>query len=218
MVEATMDVLDLLRHDAAKGDEDTRTIGQLGLRVFNDFATAWLLASCGYYQGAATTLRDVIETTFLVDLFHAEPTLVAQWTDADHRTRMTKFSPKAVREALDRHDGRTHSKRSSLYFRFCNLATHPTVEGFAMLRPKGMGARNGPFFDVTALRAVLEEAGMLAAHAGHVFALFLDLDNERSSNGVRQFLATAMGYASRFLGINYSDEDRARVADMFTRE
>ena len=75
LMERTMDILDMLRkhHD---GTDDAKTIVQLGMRCFNSFAAAWKLTASGYYQAAVATLRDLIETSELVDYFHGKNLVV----------------------------------------------------------------------------------------------------------------------------------------------
>lgn len=53
--------------------------------------------------------------------------------------RKSKFSPVKIREALDAADDFTDMRRKKSYEDFCRLATHPTVEGFALLRLDGTG-------------------------------------------------------------------------------
>src|SRR5690606_31983370 len=118
------------------------------------------------YQVATLILRDAIETIYLVNAFSADRSLVAKWRTADRQTLIREFGPASIRKLLDAHMGHGKSRRGEIYAKFSTLAAHPSVDGFAMLRPKDQDAHNGPFFDPTALRAVLEEAGMLAVQAG----------------------------------------------------
>lgn len=210
MTERVMDLFDVLRQQEHQTD-DARALCTLGLRVFNDFATAWKLMASGYYQAAALILRDVVETTWLVNFFYLEPNQIEAWRKSDHKARTSIFSPKAIRKALDRHAGHTHSRRDEIYFKFCNLAAHPTVEGFTMLRPLGMEARNGPFYDFTALKAVLEEMGMLAPQAGYAFCVYLDLSTPKASVCAHSFLKASMIYANKYLGLTYSENDIAEI-------
>ena len=71
-----------------------------------------------------------------------------------------------VRTKLDDRDGFTERKRAAMYDMFSELAGHATMQSIAMLRPKGMDAQIGPFFDVTVLEAVLSEMGRLAIQVG----------------------------------------------------
>ena len=66
-----------------------------------------------------------------------------------------------------------------MYRLFSELAGHPSMEGFAMLRPKGLDARIGPFLDPTALEATASELGRLAIQVGEqIDAFFPDTGRE----------------------------------------
>lgn len=216
IVEAAMDVLDKLRQ-MPNESEDEKAIAVLGIRVFNDFASAWKLVAGGYYQVGAMVARDILETIWLVNWFYLEPSLVEQWRMADEAGRFKKFRPSLVRKALDRHAGQGKSKREDIYKKFCNLAAHPTMEGFAMLRPLGMDIKSGPFFDVTALKAMLEEIGMLGPQAGFAFATHLEGQGAGANAVVHKFLRTAMLYSTKYLGITYTQADIDALDELYGR-
>lgn len=173
ITERAMDVMDMLRQ-RYQADDDQRAISHLAIRAFNGFATAWKLMASGYYQAATLLLRDIVETINLVNIFHVDRALIEKWRKADRRTLKYEFGPAAARKILDDAAGLGKSRREEIYIKFSTMAGHPTFDGFAMLRPKGMDAHIGPFSDLTALRAVLEEMGMLAPQAGFAFCVYLD--------------------------------------------
>lgn len=214
ITERAMDVLDMLRQHH-QGSDDDRAISHLGIRVFNDFATAWKLMASGYYQAAVLILRDVIETASLVNAFQLDKTLIAKWRHADRRTLLRDFGPGSIRKILDHHTGLGKSRRHEIYIKFSTLGAHPTLDGFAMLRPKGMNAHVGPFSDLTALRAVVEEMGMLAPQAGFAFCVYLDTVLDGPSQVAHRFLSGAMDYSGRYLGKSYSASEREEVDRLF---
>lgn len=216
ITERAMDVMDMLRRHY-QADDDRRAISHLGIRAFNDFATAWKLTASGYYQAATLILRDIVETTNLVNAFYANRALIERWRKADRRTLKRDFGPAAVRKILDNGAGLGKSRREEIYIKFSTLAGHPTPDGFAMLRPKGMDAHVGPFSDHTALRAVLEEMGTLAPQAGFAFSIYLDTSIDACSQVAHYFLTGAMDYSGKYLGKAYSDEERAEVDRLFAR-
>lgn len=214
ITERAMDVMDMLRQHY-QADDDQRAINHLGIRAFNGFATAWKLMASGYYQAATLILRDILETTNLVSAFNVDRVLIEKWRKADRRTLMRDFGPAAVRKILDAAAGRGKSRREEIYIKFSTLAGHPTLDGFAMLRSKGMDAHIGPFSDLTALRAVLEEMGMLAPQAGFAFCVYLDMSINACNQVAHYFLTGAMDYSGKHLGKVYSNEDRAEVDRLF---
>lgn len=214
LMERTMDILDMLRQHHEDTD-DGKTIVQLGMRCFNSFAAAWKLTASGYYQAAVATLRDLIETSELVDYFHGAPEQMAVWRKADPKQLVREFGPSVIRKALDDRAGLGKSRREQIYKMFCTLGSHPTLNGFAMLRPNGMDAVIGPFVDMKLLRPVLEEAGQLAARVGFVFNLHLDTTIDPCNQVAHRFLAGAMEYSGKYLGKAYTQAERNEVDRLF---
>lgn len=175
LVEDAMDLLDVLRQ-APLDDEDSKVVMALGLRTFNAFAAAIKLGLSGYSQAAVLPLRDVLECIFLVDLFRIDHATIGEWRLADKRTKYKRFRPIKVREHLDLYYGHTTQKRAALYDLYSELGGHPTMASFEMLRPDGTLARNGPWIELVALRAVLSEAARLAAQIDETFGAFLPRD------------------------------------------
>lgn len=216
ITERAMDVMDMLRQHY-HGDDDQRAISHLAMRSFNHLASAWKLTSTGYYQAAGLLLRDLVETTYLVNAFHEDRSLVSRWLTADRRTRLRDFSPFAIRKILEDAAGQGRSRREQIYNKFSNLAGHPTPDGFAMLRPNGMDAHIGPFSDATALRALLEEMGMLAVQAGFTFGICLDHCLTAPSAVAHRFVSGAMDYSGKYLGKQYSAAERAEIEELYFR-
>lgn len=161
-----MDLADLLRQHGGS-TEDEKVIVLLSMRCFNAFASSIKLAMSGYFQNAAMLLRDVLETTFLIDLFTGSPDLIEQWRFADKRKLKGEFGPAAVRKKLDFREGLTGKKREETYRLFSELAAHPTMKSAWMLRPQNGGdAHMGPFMEENALLAVISEMGKLALQFG----------------------------------------------------
>lgn len=158
LVEACMDALDGFRQHGA-ADEDTRTLLHLGIRLFNGAAAAWALLLSGYYQTAAATVRDLLETGFLLSDFGNERAHIAQWRTCSEKERKTFFGPAEVRKRLDTAAGFTEMRRAQVYQMFCRVAAHPHPEGFQMAFRGGLAAP-GPMFEERFLRAVLEELAM----------------------------------------------------------
>ena len=183
IVEQVMNMADDLRKFPTD-DEDVKVVQILCIRIFNAFGASVKLCMSGYYQNAALILRDVLETNFLIDLFRSDRSLIAKWRLADKAGRLKDFKPVKVRTLLDARDGFTEKKRAMKYEEFSELAAHATMQSIAMLKPKGLDAQIGPFFDVTAFEAVLSEMGLLAVQVGEQIDAFLP-DPDGQSFAVR---------------------------------
>ena len=216
MTECTMDLLNVFVLKQLETSDDGRTIQHLGIRVFNAFGSAWKLAASGYYQNATMLLRDIVETTFLVDYFSIFPAKVSAWRLVDQTPKgWQQFKPAAIRAALDKHAGKGKSRRGDVYSMFSSLGGHASITGFAMLRPKGNDSVLGPYFDPTALRALLEEHGKWSAMAGVTFAPFVSLTTEPAISVARRFFVETMEYSGHYLGRKYSTEERAEFGRLF---
>lgn len=172
VIEHAMNMADHLRQFDTD-NEDLKLIQLLGMRMFNAFGAALKLCLSGYYQNGALISRDILETVFLLDLFRGDRALIRRWRMADKKTRLKEFAPVKVRTRLDDRDGFTGRKRAAMYELFSELAGHATMQSIAMMRPKGMDAQIGPFFDATALEAVLSEMGRLAVQVGEQLDPFM---------------------------------------------
>lgn len=172
--------------DYPDNDEDFKVIKMLSIRMFNAFGASLSLIFSGYHQNSGMVMRDILETVFLMDLFKSDHTEIERWRFADKKTQREKFSPVAVRKALDERDGFHTMKRAETYKMFSELAAHPNMHSQHMLRPeKGGDIVTGPFMEETTLEAGVSELGRIAIQAGEIMNAFLpekwDVDNVRAS-------------------------------------
>jgi hypothetical protein len=194
--ERAMDVLDCFRQMPTE-DEDLKVIQVLGMRQFNALAASIKLMFSGYTQISAMIMRDILETVFLVDLFNRDKPAITRWRSATKKERLQEFRPVKVREFLDDQDGFTNKRRAALYDMFSELAGHP---GIAMLRPKNIDARSGPFLDPSALEAALSELGWLAIQVGMNVDPFFLADWSQADAARLAFAQKKAEWLSRFYG------------------
>jgi hypothetical protein len=213
MVESGMDVVHSLLPSTAVQDESQLALGNLGIRVFNAVAVALKLLLSGYYQASALQLRDVLETTFLLDYFSTDVALIAQWRSMPEADRKRVFGPAKIRIALDNRDGFTESKRAKAYDLLCGLAGHATPEGAIMLVPD----RNcttvhcGPFLEETALAALLSECASLATQAAIVFCVVIKDENLDQTQSRITFMEAQGKWFKRFFD---REPDNARIDEL----
>ena len=154
-------------------DEDMKALQSLGIRVFNCFGSSLKLALSGYWANSLLDMRFILEVVFLMDLLDGDRSLVATWRTADQKERKKRFSPFAVRVALDVRDGFADKKREEHYNLFSQHAAHPTLESMQMMRPRSRGGIQAmPFMDLESLRNILFEMARLAVHFGDVLDHF----------------------------------------------
>jgi len=198
VLEKAMDLADVLRRHETS-DEDLKVMQMLGMRAFNAFGACLKLALSGYGQNSTLIMRDILETTFLLNLFNGDRAAIKRWRMADKKERMKQFSPVRVREALDARDGFTGKKRAEVYDLFSELAGHPNMKSVLMMRPQKEGdAVIGPFIETGMLSAVLSELGRLAVQVGEILTLFFPTAHGQAER--RLFAATKLKWLSTFYG------------------
>lgn len=140
-------------------DKIELTIQYIGARLFNSIVTAIKLMFSGYYQSSVMLQRDIIEIGFLLDYFLSDKSKIKEWENSSAKERRNKFSPLAVRKALDDRDGFQGRKRQEIYKLMSEMSTHPTYAGFKLLAPDGKVCI-GPFFDPKYLKHLVHELAL----------------------------------------------------------
>lgn len=134
------------------------------IRLLNGSIGALHLARGGLYQQSAALLRDVMEVTFLLDLFASDANELELWIALTPKKREEHFKPWKVRKKLDDRDGFKERKRDAAYKLLSSYAAHPTPEGFSVISPENM-TQLGPFPSALHFKALLEEAAMRVTDA-----------------------------------------------------
>ena len=89
-----MNAIYAFTHDHVHGSEDELTLQYLGIRMFNAGGASIKLALSGYYQKAFHHVRDVLETSFLVDYLSTYPEKIDKWRRADKKTSDCALRPR----------------------------------------------------------------------------------------------------------------------------
>lgn len=213
IIERAMDLIFAFLPSTEVTDEDELHLGNLGIRCFNALSSFLKLMLGGYYQASALHIRDLLETTFLIDYFSTDPALVTRWRTMSDRDRKIAFKPITVRHALDKRDGFTTMKRKEAYELLCKLAGHATPEGAVMLAPDpSIGTVHcGPFLEITALDAVLSEAAKTAVQAAEAFRQVIKADG-LDAHAVRVgFMHEEATWLKRFFN---QEPDEAKLAEL----
>jgi hypothetical protein len=169
LVAEAMSAIYAFTHDHVHESENELTLQYLGIRLFNVAGTSIKLALSGYYQNAFGQLRDMIETSFLVDYLSTYPEKIDEWKRADKKKRISHFGAGVIRNALDKRDGYTSGERKRIYDVISELASHASYQGISLTTtgPDNM-AQVGPFFDDKKLASWLGEMAMRLSLAAMV--------------------------------------------------
>lgn len=169
LVREAMNVIFAFTQEHVHNSDDELTMQFLGIRLFNGAAVSLKLALSGYYQKAFVHVRDILETYFLADFLRSNPDKIVVWKNASKKQRLTDFSPRKIREGLDKRDNYVENARKFAYDLISENASHATYRGFHLTTQDGLG-QIGPFLDEQKLQAWLEE---MAKRFGHAAVILL---------------------------------------------
>lgn len=187
-------------------DKIELTIQYIGARLFNSIVTAIKLMFSGYYQSSVMLQRDIVEIGFLLDYFLSDKSKIEEWKNSSTKERIDKFSPVAVRKALDDRDGFQGRKRQEIYKLMSEMSTHPTYAGFKLLAPDSK-VHLGPFFDAKYLKHLVHELALRVpdftviyiSHFENLPATFLKVQVK--------YLATIKAWAQKYLKSDFTHLD-----------
>ena len=97
-------------------------------RMYNLGAAAYILATDGFYDEALNLIRSIGEAANLIALSVADKDAFREWLSADKKTRLRKFSPVQVRNALKQKESAILLADDDWYSRFCEAYTHITPQ------------------------------------------------------------------------------------------
>lgn len=148
------DVIDVLhavaklKYNGADEAEGHRlvVIQTLGIRILNSIGAADELLAQGYFQQTAILVRDIMECSFLLDLFSRLPEHLQPWIDLGLDAGKKDYSPIKVRKMLEGLDGPEAAVRQQLYGFYSAHGTHPNSKGIIFIAPEN-AVEIGPFAD-----------------------------------------------------------------------
>jgi len=178
IINSALDLVSRLPAAHPHRSEDELTIFRLMIRCFNSAASCLRLLRSGYYQPAFTMIRDLVETTFLLDLFKRERTKIAEWRSLPAQEREKRFKPVTVRERLDALDGFSKARRAAAYKLLSTYAAHPTPEGFTIISPES-STQVGPFPNEKLLTSGLQELAKHVTYAAVVISGHADNSSDK---------------------------------------
>lgn len=201
MINRSLDFIEQALRVHAHQTDDELMVHRLAIRCFNSGAAALQLARSGYYNQCVSLVRDIIESTLLLDLFKRDSIAVTEWRTASAAEREKKFGPVKVRlrlEELDRQDGNGPLRRDATYKRFSTYGAHPSPESFILISPNMM-TQIGPFPDAARMKAMVEEIVKHLTFAAVIFGGHLPNDNVAGMRMRVDFYETANRWSDEFM-------------------
>ena len=185
----SMDIIHLVAIKHPNMSQDELALQLLGIRLFNTAATSFNSLVSGYYQKALDGVRDILETSFLLDYFSIDKSQIKIWMECTTKERVKLFKPLKIREALDKRDGLTERKREQLYSALSELATHASYKGFDLLKAEATGLFTvGPFVNLKLLDISLYEMARLQCHAATHFIKLIETTSDEINTQKLSFI------------------------------
>jgi len=161
LIDKTNDLLiAILNPDFNGSTEEELTLKYIGSRLLASGMTSFHNGLNGYYQISFLLQRDLLEITFLLDLFRSCPERIEEWRNSNDKELKDKFSPLAVRIILDERDGFKEKKRAERYQQYCKYASHMTYSGFTLLTNDSNQIEIGPFYNERKLLNCVHEVAL----------------------------------------------------------
>jgi len=136
------------------------------------------LARLGFYDEALNLLRSLGEIGNLFTLFSLNPSAKSEWQEADKRTRIKRFGPGPVRDAVSKLGG-VLLMSADEYHRLCEISTHPVPTLVPQnFNPHGRGIAGG-FFQQAGILVVLNETSVLVSAMVFLAARLCDVPEEQ---------------------------------------
>lgn len=145
---------------------------RLAIRLINAAGAAGDATLNGYYQPAASQIRDLVEVGFLLDIFRRDPARVERWRTVENKVRKTEFGAHNLRKELDALDGSTNKLRDGAYSFFSRHGTHADPDSIVLNSPKS-ATEIGPFPDRDRVLALSFDLARYLAAATEYFIMWL---------------------------------------------
>lgn len=203
-----IDVLRAASYLPLESDDDV-TLLRLAIRLINSAGAAGISTLNGYYQPAASNIRDIIEVSFLLDLFSRDGSQIAKWRTADKKTRYAHFRPVAIRTTLDNLDGKSSSFRNEAYKLYSEHGTHMNASAVMLMSPN-MNTIVGPFPDAERVFALsFDIARYLGAGTAYLIKSLSNC-NAENNDALRSFI----NFSTAFLDAIEPFKSRANKPDI----
>lgn len=199
MLDAVIVFISDLIEASIEENESELVVQRLWIRYLNSIIGGYSLIRSGIYQQGMMLIRDIVETTFLLDLFRREPSKILEWTNSTVKDRMKNFSPLRIREQLDCMDSFEGRKREKQYKFLSNFGTHPTPEGFQVFSPN-MQSKIGPFADHERFKACMQDLVKHTVYCASIICVACPTKNDDITLVKDNFLECAREWREKYMG------------------
>lgn len=189
------------QNDNGQAERELVSQQVLGIRVLNSIGAADEMILQGFFQPAAVMIRDIVECSYLLDLFSRAPEHLPKWIALGQEAGLKAYKPGQVRDLLNAIDGVDRETRQAPYTFYSRYGTHPNSEAVGLIAPEG-AVHIGPFVDETRLIGLtydLARFGVLAAIHLSRWIIFVDLVDNQAYHALGE---ACVAIEKAFMGLN----------------
>jgi hypothetical protein len=146
-------------------------------RIYNLAVGAYLLAGRGLYDEALNLIRSIGEASNVIALSVVDKEALKEWLASEKKTRLRKFTPKQVREALKRQAPILMLADDDWYSRFCETYTHVTPQTRPNVHNPGDQAHVGGFYQADGLKKTLEELATILGQVSMIVCKYFEFSD-----------------------------------------
>ena len=218
-VEIIHECVDMLMWHARRQQPtliEDQIIYGLGVRIFNSGCCLLKLLLAGYYQGAVSFLRDLVEMGFLLDYFSIDHASILVWRNSTDKKEREQFKPWKIRDALDKRDSFQTKRRGDMYALLSTYGTHASFDGFK-LSIEDERFSIGPFFSEKKLCGVLEET---AKHFPSIVLSCMKFDHGLQLDDLKQkllFFESVETWWKKYMNADFISSDLKELKELMSR-
>lgn len=212
LIYISMDML-MWMHGRTVNLESDRLIAIAGLRIrlFNSTSCSLKLLLSGYYQGAVSFIRDILEVSFLLDYFTLDETAIERWVK---NPDINEFKSVNVRTILDSRNGLSEQKRRQKYKLLCTYGAHATFDGNKLFSNNNL-LTIGPFFNQKFLENILFELTLLQPHPTLSLMRYESNLSIEDLQTKKEFFTTIQSWWKININSNFCDEEINEINQVF---
>lgn len=131
----------------------------------------------GFYDEALNLTRSIGEVSNLIALSVVDKKALQEWLTSDKRTRLRKFSPSAVRKALEQHERSLLIADEDWYSRFCETYTHITPNTKPNMHNNTGQPYAGGVYQIEGLAMAVSELGTVLGAVAMIVCKYFKFDD-----------------------------------------
>lgn len=133
IIEQCFTIIELfIKQTDTSKDERTKIVREIIKRVNSSAKACTILSLNGYGMSSMSSMRDVVESEYLLRYFILNPEKIQVWWKSDKKTRLKKFSPSFLRRKIAGSNIKLKEKLDADYQGHSEIGIHVTPYGLTL--------------------------------------------------------------------------------------